>query len=250
MRILVVEDQQSSARFAVDELKRYLACDVTVALTPHRGIAELRAGGYDVVVIDMLFRAETANFEQRRRAKKVSLDDVELHLSGLAVLDEARRASPPPRPVLWSSGEPNRHLHMLFAFEELACAVFCAKDGSDDLAQAVAAAYRGEQYISPTLSFYVPNVHGKPLRETILSQSSKLAVWRAIALGTHQHTVLARLTGVSSRTIRTGMGEMRRRLLELDPGLSDEESPSTEVLRFASQNWEFFLDQTVRRHFP
>lgn len=247
MRVLLVEDQGPSAQAAAGALVSELGCEVDVVHDPARGVAQLADREYDVVVVDVLFRSVTEEFDRRRLQRVVRLDDEVLHLSGLAVIDAARQCA--VSPVVWSSGEPNRHLHLLFAQEELWAKVFCAKVELDALVTATKAAAEGEEYIDPDLSYYVPNVHGRPLRETILSQPRKLALWRATALGEHQHGALAKMTGMSAKAVRTSMGEMRARLAELDPGVGTDNAPSSDVVRFAGRNWEFFLDDTVRRYF-
>lgn len=251
MRVLVVEDQEAAARTAADELRQTLGCEVVVARDPLTGIACLRSEPFDVVIVDLLFRACTESFERRRRSKQVRLTDSELHLSGLAVLHAVRLLRDGPRPVVWTSGEPNRHLHLLFAYEELQARAFCSKEELGRLDVAVRQALAGEEYVDPRLAYYLPaGGHGRLLRETILSQPKKLGIWRTIALGQHRHWVIARTLGMNAKAVRVSMGEMRRRLLELDPGLDVSNNPSTEVVRYASQNWEFLLDDTVRRLFP
>lgn len=250
MRVLVVEDQEPAAKTAVDELRQALGCEVAVTRDPRRAIELLRTQDFDIAIIDMLFRACTEAFERRRRNKQVRLTDPALHLSGLAVLHAIRLLPNAPRPVIWTSGEPNRHLHLLFAYEELLARVFCSKEELGRLEEAVRHALAGEEYVDPRLAYYVPSERGRRLRETILSQPRRLGIWRTIALGQHRHWIIARTLGMSAKAVRTSMGEMRRRLLELDPGLNAGNNPSTEVIRYASQNWEFFLDDTVRRMFP
>jgi DNA-binding NarL/FixJ family response regulator len=247
VRVLVVEDQGPSVKAAVDALTAEVGCDVVTAHDPRTGLELLVAEHFDVVVVDVLFRSVTEEFERRRRHGLVRLDDPVLHLSGLAVVHGAPDRT---RVLLWTSGDPNRHLHLLFAYEELGVRAFCSKEDLGELMVAVRHAHDGQTHVDPRLSYYVPNHHGRRLRETILSQPRKLALWRATALGQHQHSVLAKLTGMSAKAVRTSMGEMRARLLELDPGMSGDNAPTSDVVRFAGQNWEFFLDETVRSMFP
>ena len=250
MRVLVVEDQGMAANIAVRELEKTDSCKVDVARDPLEAIARLSRDEYDVAVVDMLFREHAHDFEQRRRRGRVHLSDARLLLSGLAVLHAIKSRDFRTRPVLWTSGEPNRRLHLTFASEELRCRALCSKESVTDLHRAVQAAARGVAYIDPLLHLHLSSPLSRPLRETLLGSSTKLNVWRAMALGLHQHKDIAKVVGIESSTVRNGMEDMRNKLLELDPTSSIEGSPSSELIRYASQNWEFFLDDTVRVMFP
>ncbi|WIV57976.1 response regulator [Amycolatopsis nalaikhensis] len=250
VRILIVEDLGVAADMAAQTLKQAGPYTVETAHAPGQAIEILAAGRFDVVVADMLFRPDSDEFETRRRRGLVTLDDDRLHLSGLAVLDAVSQRGVRTRPVLWSSGEANRRLHMIFAHEVLGCRVLCSKEAIADLPHAVASAISGQDYIHPVLEMYLTPGFAKPLRETLLASSSRLLVWRAMALGQHQHKMIAKTAGVQPNTIKKRMDEMRKVLLEFDPGCVADGSPSAELIRYASQNWEFFLDETVRARFP
>jgi DNA-binding NarL/FixJ family response regulator len=250
VRVLVVEDQGVAADMAVAELAKTMSCDVVIAAGPMEAIARLSAGAVDVAVIDMLFLSHSNEFESRRRRGQVRLTDAWLHLSGLAVLRAVQRLGLATRTVLWSSGEPNRRLHMMFAYEALNCRVMCSKHAVANLPHAVRSALDGREYIDPVLDMHLRPAFSKSLRETILTSRTRLAVWRAMALGQHQHKAIAKLANVEPGTVRKGMDEMRSALLEFDPGCVADGSPSAELIRYASQNWEFFLDDTVREMYP
>ncbi|MDQ3576287.1 MAG: hypothetical protein M3443_01495 [Actinomycetota bacterium] len=250
MQVLIVEGQEPLTKVAVDELREALRCEVVIARDPLEGIARLSEGNYDVVIVEMLFRASTEEFDRRRGLNAVRLQDPTLHLSGLAVLHAIHSHPNGPRPVFWTSGEPNRHLHMLFAYEELGTRVFCSKEALGQLVEAVRHAQASAEYIDPQLRSYIPKAHGRKLRETILSQHTKLSIWRSLALGQYQHTVIARLLGVRATTVRASISEMRSQLLQLDPGRVADNSPTSELIGYATANWEFFLDDTVRQMFP
>lgn len=250
VRVLVVEDQGVAAEMAVAELTDTMKCDVTVAADPLEALSRLAVEPFSAVVVDMLYLPLSTEFEARRRMGLVRLTDPRLHVSGLAVLHAVRRLGLDTRTILWSSGEPNRRLHMMFAYEVLDCRVMCSKHAVANLPQALRAALGGKEYIDPMLRMYFPPPFSKPLHKTILASSKKLAIWRAMALGQHQHKAIAKTANVESSTVRKGMDEMRSRLLQFDPGCVAEGSPSAELIRYASQNWEFFLDDTVREIFP
>lgn len=250
VRVLIVEDLGVAADMAAHALRQAGPYTVEIAHAPREAIEMLDTGKFDVVVADMLFRSDSDEFETRRRQGSVTLDDERLHLSGLAVLDAVTRPGVLTRPVLWSSGEANRRLHMIFAHEILGCRVLCSKEAITDLPHAVAAATAGQDYVHPVLEMYLTPSFAKSLRDTILSSPSRLLIWRAMALGQHQHKVIAKTAGVQPNTVKKRMDEMRKVLLEFDPGCVADGSPSAELIRYASQNWEFFLDETVRARFP
>jgi DNA-binding NarL/FixJ family response regulator len=254
VRVLVVEDQGVAAEMAAAALADSMRCEVTVAVDPLEALSRMAVESFDAVVVDMLYLALSTEFEVRRRRGDVRLTDSRLHVSGLAVLHDVlqgvRRPATDTKAILWSSGEPNRRLHMTFAYEVLGCRVMCSKQAVGNLPQAVHAALADKEYIDPVLNMYFPPPFSKPLRKTILASSSKLAIWRAMALGLHQHKAIAKTANVDAATVRKGMDDMRSKLLEFDPGCAADGSPSAELIRYASQNWEFFLDDTVREMFP
>ncbi|MEU6156570.1 response regulator [Actinosynnema sp. NPDC047251] len=246
MRILIIEDEGMAAQMAVTELGGALPCEVTVVADPVEALVRLHRERFDVAVVDMLYQAHSVEFERRRRRGRVRLTDARLHLSGLAVLRAAHTASPATRTVLWTNGEPNRRLHMMFAHEQLGCRVMCPKDAVGKLSTAVRAAVRDRELIDPVLGMYFPLPSSPTLGETFFTSSTRLAVWRAMALGVHEHTAIGKIAGVTAGTIRRGMDGLRARLVAFDPGCTLDGPPTAEVVRYASQNWQFFLDDTVR----
>ncbi|KOV90126.1 response regulator [Nocardia sp. NRRL S-836] len=245
-KVLLVEDEGVAAQMAVTELHSVLSCEITVVPDPVEALTRLAHEPVDLAVVDMLYQAHSVEFEQRRRLGQVKLTDRRLHLSGLAVLHAARTANPAAKTVLWTNGEPNRRLHMMFALEQLGCRVMCPKDAVGKLAAAVRAAVEEREHIDPLLRMYFPPPSAPTLAETFFTSSTRLAVWRAIALGVHEHAAIGAVVGVTAGTVRSGMDALRSRLVAFDPGCSPDGSPSAEVLRYASQNWQFFLDDTVR----
>lgn len=250
MRILIVEDEGVAAQMATTELVNAMPCEISVVATPADAIARLSHEDFHVTVVDMLCLAHSDKFEARRRNGEVRLTDPQLHLSGLAVLQAVRASKRGTAPVLWTNGEPNRRLHMMFAYEQLGCQVMCPKDAVGKLPLAVRAAVASHQHIDPVLRMHFPPLRSPSLRETFFASSSKLAVWRAMALGLHDHTAIARTVGVSAGTVRRGMDDMRTKLVAFDPGCTLDGPPTPQLVRYASQNWQFFLDDTVREFFP
>ncbi|MFI9011382.1 response regulator [Actinosynnema sp. NPDC053489] len=246
MRVLLVEDEGVAAQAAVTELVGAMGCEVTVVPDPVEALVRLRREHFDVAVVDMLYQAHSVEFEQRRRRGGVRLTDQRLHLSGLAVLRAADEAAPPVRTVLWTNGEPNRRLHMVFAHEQLGCRVMCPKDAVGKLPAAVRAAVEGREHVDPLLRMYFPPASSPSLADTFFTSATRLAVWRAMALGVHEHAAIAKVVGVTAGTVRRGMDALRARLVAFDPGCTLDGPPSAEVVRYAGQNWQFFLDDTVR----
>ncbi|QKV80628.1 response regulator transcription factor [Amycolatopsis sp. Hca4] len=248
MRVLVVEDEGVSAATAEAELRNSVASEVVVVADPVEALRRLKRTCFDVVVVDMLYRPHSEDFERRRRLGEVGLTGTRLHLSGLAVLHVA--AGTGTAAVLWTGGEANRRLHMLFAYEQLACRAMCPKDSAGRLVTAVRSAASGREYLDPVVRMHLPPRSTPSLRETFLHSGSRLAVWRAMALGLHDHSRIGKAVGISPGTVRRGVEDMRARLVRFDPGCSLEGPPTPELVRYASQNWHFFLDETVRELHP
>ena len=125
MHILLVEDEGFSAAMAATELTEAMPCTTTVVADPVEAPVRLDRERFDTAVVDMLYLAHSEEFEKRRRQGLIRLTDARLHLSGLAVLQAARTAG--ATAVLWTNGEPNRRLHMMFAHEQLGCRAMCPK---------------------------------------------------------------------------------------------------------------------------
>ncbi|MFV2022265.1 hypothetical protein [Micromonospora sp. LOL_023] len=248
MRILVVEDMGIAGAMADSELTQVTPCEPVVVFDPVAALDRLRSESFDAAVIDMLFLAQSDDFERRRRDGRVRLTDTRLHVSGLAPLRAASAAGIPA--VLWSSGEPNRRLHMIFAHEELGCRSMCPKDVRGKLATAVQDVVAGREHIDPILRMHLPPKSAPTLRETFFSSGSRRAIWRAMALGLHDHARIGRAVGVTSGTVRRSVEEMRSKLVAFDPGCSDAGPPTAQLVSYASRNWEFFLDDTVREVYP
>lgn len=247
MRVLIVEDQGPSARDAAKEIQSVFACEIDIAADPLEAIALLSRRSYDAAVVDMLFTEHTKKFRKKLRQHEVKLTDKTLHLSGLAVLYEIRERRLATNTVLWTGGDANRELHMIFAREELGAQVLCLKDPSSDLLKAVQYALDGKPYIDPFLGMEHSMRFSAPLRETLLVSKPKLAVWRAMALGMRQHRDIAKAIGVKPETVNKGMNAMKDQLLSLDRTYPSDGSPSGIVISFAAENWEFLLDDTVRK---
>jgi DNA-binding NarL/FixJ family response regulator len=248
IRILLMEDEGMSAAIAAAELHDAMPCDIVTIADPTEALLRLTREPFHVAIADMLLQPHSEDFEKRRRRGEVRLTDSRLHLSGLAVLQAARAAHTPA--VLWTNGEPNRRLHMMFAHEQLGCRAMCPKDAVGKLAVAVRAALDGHDYIDPVLRMHLPPLSSPSLRQTFFYSSTRLAVWRAMALGVHDHKRIAKIIGITEGTVRRRVEDMRAKLVAFDPGCSLDGPPTAELVRYAGQNWQFFLDDTVRSIYP
>lgn len=140
VHILLVEDEGMSAAMAVTELSEAMPCETTAVTDPVEAIVRLKRERFDVAVVDMLYQTHSEEFEKRRRQGLVRLTDARLHLSGLAVLQAASAAG--TTAVLWTNGEPNRRLHMMFAHEQFGCRTMCPKDAVGKLLDYVRATHQ------------------------------------------------------------------------------------------------------------
>jgi DNA-binding NarL/FixJ family response regulator len=248
LRTLIVEDEGVAASAAAAELTESIGCDATVVADPARALTRLEREEYDLVVVDMLYREHSDDFERRRRDRDVTLTDVRLHLSGLAILQAARKAD--TAAVLWTNAEPNRRLHMAFARTHLHCRAMCPKESLGQLTAAARAALDSREHITPLLRMYLPPRSAPSMDEAFFYSSTKLAIWRAMALGLHDHKKIGNAAGVKADTVKKSVDEMRRNLVAYDPGCSEDGKPTMELARYASQNWQFFLDHTIREMYP
>jgi DNA-binding NarL/FixJ family response regulator len=163
-------------------------------------------------------------------------------------------AAPRPGVVVWTSGEANRRLHLLFAYEDLDVRVFCSKSSGtgrvDTLNAAIMAAAASKTWTDPVLNSYLPTGHARRLSQILFSEPPHSRIWRAISLGAHSRREIAQRTHYSTRTVGNCIPAMYHDLLELDQGMTGGRTPLPEVIRFAATNWEFLLDDAVRARYP
>lgn len=253
MRVLLIEDHAPLAGLVSRELERECGWEVSYARDPHEVAAYDRAS-FDLAIVDLLYEHLTRDFDIRRAAGAVTLTSRELLLSGLAAVRGL--AADPGRTgvVIWTSGEASRRLHLLFAYEEFAARVFCSKSAGtgtlDTLIEALRAAADKRTYIDPVLNSYLPADGAPPISSTILHDPARRSVWRALALGARTRSQVSEVTGYSSRHVGNLIPEMFNDLSAFDAGLRTSSSPMNEVISYASRNWEFFLDETVRQVYP
>lgn len=252
--VLIVEDSTQLAQAVREQLEAWHGYSVTCVRDPDEMLSELAKRTYDLALVDLLFEHISRDFNHRRLAGQVWLSAPPFLVTGLTALRIAHESAPSMRTVVWTSGEANRRLHLLYAYEVLGERIFCSKSSGAERAQALAdalsAAGRGVPHIDPVLNAYLPTAKAATLAGTILREPFRRAVWRAIALGAHTRAEISRLTGYSPRYIGNEIPEMYADLRTLDPGLPESRQPLIEVVRYAATNWEFFLDEAVRHAYP
>jgi DNA-binding NarL/FixJ family response regulator len=254
-RIVLVEDSTQLAGAVARELQADYGFPVTRACDVDDLRAQLGRGlDVDVLVTDLLFEHVNRAFAARSEAGQVSLTSGRLLESGLAAVRLMQRRHPGVGVVVWTSGEQNRRLHLLFAEQELGVRCFCSKSSesgrSDELRNAVEAAADGEPYADAMLNPYLSPPGALSVGCNLLSEPAKRGIWRAIALGADTRRRIEHLTGYSARTVGNKIPEMYDDLRRLDPGLPADAKPFIEIVRYATSTREFFLDEAVRELYP
>lgn len=254
MNVLLVEDHEQFAGLAQRELERVYGHDVLVASGLREAEKCLNEQTFDVAVVDILYDQLLAEFDRQRMSKQLKPTDKQLLASGLSVIVAALEARPAPGVVAWTSGDPGRRLHLIFAYEELEVRSFCSKrsgNGSlEPLNRAIQAAGEGYRYADNILGVYLPSRQSYPLSITLLREQNRRMLWRALALGYHTAEEIAAVTPYKAKTVRNAMGGMFDDLRLVDPGVTDTKKPQPELVRYASSNRYFFLDDAVRKLYP
>jgi DNA-binding NarL/FixJ family response regulator len=256
MRVLLVDDHNQFAELASDELRNVHGFDVAYAIDPLAAAHHLRANEFDVVVVDVLYHHLTKRYGARRRSGQISIQqDRSFHLSGLAVLHEASLCAQPPRSVIWTIGDSNRELHMLFAYQQFAARVFCSKGPTSgrlsSLAEAIEIANAGSSYTDPLLDGYLPRERMQQIAASLFGKPLWRDIWRVFALGKADDLKkVGSLSGYSAKTVRNIMAEMARGVVDVNPFVKVGHKPMNVLVAFAESNWEFFLDDTAMRLYP
>lgn len=127
--------------------------------------------------------------------------------SSIEAISQLRERAPDTKIVLMTMEENPGFAQRAFAAGALA---FVAKDRSDsELAQAVRAAARGEEFISPRIATRLDALH-RSLTDNALSPR-EVQVLRLIALG-HTRVEIARRLRLSPRTVETHRANIHRKL--------------------------------------
>jgi DNA-binding NarL/FixJ family response regulator len=246
IRILLVDDLGIDTTGATSVLQEAMRCEVIPAATPDEAMTRLRRERYDVAVVDMLYLGLEDAFRKRRSEGRVQLTDRQLLMTGLAVLREVAAGGSGCAPVLFTNGEPNRRLHIMFAYQQLGCRVMCPKDATKKLPEAVRAAAAGREYIDGLVRTWFAPRNAPTIEKTFLSSAPQRAIWRAMALGLRDYPRIAEATNNSPSTVSSNVKRMYQALCDFDPGYDRDGRAIAELTCYASENWQFFLDDTVR----
>lgn len=252
--ILLIEDSDQLAGSTSRELRQEYGHAVTWIPDPTSMEQKLSEQKVDVAIIDLLYEHLNLEFDARRLARKVEVRGERLLVTGLTAIRALRAHHPSVGIVVWTSGEANRRLHLLYSYQDLAMRNYCSKSPGtghvDTLECTARMAYERRPFIDPVLNPYLPTDSTRWASRILLRDSCKRAIWRAIAIGAATRPEIARIAGYAPRTIGNRIPEMYQDLLEFDAGLLSSNTPLLEVVRYADRNREFFLDDAVRVMYP
>jgi DNA-binding NarL/FixJ family response regulator len=253
LNILIIEDSDQLAGATSRELQEY-GHKVTWVRDPTTMEQELSGQQFDVAIIDLLYEHLNLEFDARRLARKVQVRGESLLITGLTAIRVLREKYPSVGIVVWTSGEANRRLHLLYAYQDLAMRNYCSKSPGtgrvDTLEHAAKMAHGNRSFVDPVLNPYLPTDQTRWASRILLGDQCKRAIWRAIAIGAATRPEIARIARYAPGTIGNRIPDMYHDLLEFDTGLISGNTPLLEVVRYASRHWEFFLDDAVRVMYP
>lgn len=254
LSIMLVEDSDQLAGATARELEQEYGHRVTCLRDPLSMSSELSAQHFDVAIIDLLYEHLNREFDAKRLARKVRVRGDRLLVTGLMAVRLLHEHHPNIGTVIWTSGEANRRLHLLYSYENLMMRNYCSKSPGtgrcDTLEYAARMAHGRHTYVDPVLNPYLPATGSRPAGDILFQDVCKRAIWRAIAVGADTRSEIGRIAGYSDRTVGNRIPEMYRDLLEFDPGIVGSKSPLLEVVRYVAGNWQFFLDEAVRAMYP
>jgi DNA-binding NarL/FixJ family response regulator len=252
MDILLVEDHVQYLDLIANKLQDTFGFNVIIAREPLAAINLMRSRTFDVIVVDVLYRALSEKYNEQRERARSSLTELEpYNISGLMVLLAARSLPSPPRALVWTSGDPNRALHIVLAHQEFRVRAFSSKESRHEiLGQAIRRAADGQEWIDPTLRPFLPRHRLPPLSEVLFREVRWRAIWRALAAGSPSHKTTARMTHYEEQTIRKAMMPMADSLTVLSPHENFGRQPLNWLSRYATFHWEFFLDRAVHSLYP
>lgn len=254
MRVLLIEDHTQLAGLVSQELREKYGYEMTSVRDPLSAQEACQDAEYDLAIVDLLYGHLNEEFYARCERREVGATGSRLLITGLLAARDLSAAPHRTKIVVWTSGEANRRLHLLYAYEELGLRVYCSKSSgggtADTLLCAIRAAAEGREFADPVLNSYLPGRGDAKIGATIMKEPARRAVWRALALGAFTRGEISKITGYSKRTIGNHMPEMLSDLIAFDPGIRPAGAPMAQVASYASRNWEFFLDDVVRDRWP
>ena len=254
LSVLLIEDSDQLAGATARELKQDYGHSVAQLRDPTGLELKLSERHFDVAIIDLLYENLNLEFDARRLARTVQIRNHRLLITGLTAIRVLRERYPRTAIVVWTSGEANRRLHLLYSYQDLTMRNYCSKSPgtgrANKLAEAAWMAHERRPYVDPVLNPYLPADSAKWASRILFQDQCKRAIWRALAIGAVTRPEIARIAGYAPRTVGNRIPEMYAELREFDTGLVGSNSPLIEVARYASINWQFFLDDAVRVMYP
>ncbi|MFD7626485.1 hypothetical protein ACFV7Q_10630 [Streptomyces sp. NPDC059851] len=254
MRILLVEDSDLLAGAVGRELEREYGHVVTPVRDPLGLDGLLERERFDMAVVDLLYEHLNKDFDALRSSGKLGIRGNALLVSGLTAIRTLQNRPSPVPTVVWTSGEANRRLHLLYSYQDLGVRAYCSKSpgtGRLDVLEAAARqAVAGAPYVDPVLNPYLPSRKARSASRILLEDETKRAIWRAVALGARTRQEIGTLAGYAPRTVGRLIPEMYQDLTEFDIGLPESRTPFVDLVRYAAGNWQFFLDEAVRAAYP
>ncbi|MFE9172708.1 hypothetical protein ACFYNZ_25075 [Streptomyces kebangsaanensis] len=254
LRILLVEDSDLLAGAVSRELEREYGHTVVTVHDPVNLVTLLDTKHFDVAIVDLLYEHLNRAFDSLRLSGQLSVRESTLLISGLTAIRSLNARKPAIPTVVWTSGEANRRLHLLYAFQNLGVRSYCSKSPGtgrlDILEKTVREAACGRIYVDPVLNPYLPADNARTTSGILMQEENKRAIWRAVALGGATREEIGRLAGYAPRTVGRLIPEMYSDLMEFDVGLAESRTPFVDLVRYVASNWQFFLDEAVRAEYP
>ena len=254
LRILLVEDSDLLAGAVSRELDREYGHTVVTVHDPVDLNSLLDREQFDVAIVDLLYEHLNRAFDTLRLSGRLSVRGSTLLISGLSAIRSLNARSPAIPTVVWTSGEANRRLHLLYAYQNLGVRSYCSKSPGtgklDTLEKTMREAAYGRSFVDPVLNPYLPADGSRTTSSILMQDENKRAIWRAVALGGTTREEIGRLAGYAPRTVGRLIPEMYANLMEFDVGLAESRTPFVDLVRYVASNWQFFLDEAVRVEYP
>jgi len=212
----------------------------------------LASAQFDVALVDVLYVPILESLEDERRRGAISAGTGPFFESGLAVLDAIETQQPIPA-AIWSEGDDNRLLHMIYAFQRFNVGNFYRKFqvGTALLDRAIKQTTSGIRYIDKGLQQSGVGAAWLPLDKTLFAEPEWPVIWRALALGATSHKKI-------QEKVKIHIGKYRREVIGAMAQAADNMSSVSEYdgdalgfcAMFAARQRTFLLDATIKKHFP
>ncbi|MGW4221731.1 hypothetical protein ACWEJZ_32565 [Streptomyces bacillaris] len=254
LRILLVEDSDLLAGTVSRELQREYGHTVVTVQDPVNLDRLLGTERFDVAIVDLLYEHLNRAFDTLRLSGRLTVRGSTLLVTGLSAVRSLHARTPAVPTVVWTSGEANRRLHLLYAYQNLGVRSYCSKSPGtgriDTLEETAREAALGRARVDPVLNPYLPPDNARITSGILMEDESRRAIWRAVALGATTREEIGRMAGYAPRTVGRLIPEMYASLMEFDIGLVESRTPFVDLARYVASNWQFFLDEAVKAEYP